>query len=151
MSTKIKMLIVVVSIGTAFAIGRYTVPEKVRVETKIVEVEKKVEDKKENTHKQTHTITTVKPDGTKVTDETTKEDDIIDDKDTDVVSKNTDTTTETTRGASKVTISALGALNLTNSTPAYGLSITKPILGPITVGLFGLNNGTVGASIGLTF
>lgn len=35
--------------------------------------------------------------------------------------------------------------------PIYGASLDRRILGPVTVGGFGLTNGTIGVSIGLSF
>lgn len=35
--------------------------------------------------------------------------------------------------------------------PIYGISVSKELLGPITVGLFGLTSGTIGVSVGLNF
>jgi hypothetical protein len=35
--------------------------------------------------------------------------------------------------------------------PTYGVSVTKQVLGPMTVGAFGLTNGTVGVSVGINF
>lgn len=35
--------------------------------------------------------------------------------------------------------------------PIYGISASKEVLGPITVGVFGLTNGLVGVSIGFNF
>ncbi len=35
--------------------------------------------------------------------------------------------------------------------PVYGLSVSKEVLGPITVGVFGFTNTTVGVSVGISF
>jgi hypothetical protein len=35
--------------------------------------------------------------------------------------------------------------------PVYGISVQRELLGPITVGVFGLTNSTVGVSIGINF
>ena len=35
--------------------------------------------------------------------------------------------------------------------PVYGLSYQREIIGPVSVGAFGLTNGTVGLSLGVTF
>ena len=152
MSTKAIVIISVVALLTAFAVGRWSAPEKVKIQT--VTVEKKTDDKKVNTddNKVTTITETDKPDGTK-----TKVTVISDKKDTQVVDKKTDDLTQTVtkevdRSTSKVTISALAALNVSKlGVPIYGASVTKPILGPITVGAFGLQNGTVGVSLGLSF
>lgn len=152
MNTKTIVIASVVALLVAFAVGRWSAPEKVKIQT--VTVEKKTDDKKTDTddHKVTTITETDKPDGTK-----TKVTVISDNKDTQVVDKKTDDLTQTTtkevdRSSSKVTISALAAVNVTKlGVPIYGASVSKPILGPITVGIFGLQNGTAGVSVGLSF
>lgn len=163
MSTKAKVITSVIVITSAFALGRYTVPTKVITETKIVEVEKKTEDKKQdvekNTKKRTETTETVKPNGEKTTTTVVTEETNTDKK-TDKIST-TDKTTdseskkEVVSGQDKVTISLLGGVQLFNNNGinslVYGLGISKPVLGPITIGAFGFNDGRVGCSLGLTF
>lgn len=159
MATKYKVMIVLAYTLVAVAVGRYTVPEKVKIETKIVEVEKKtdkdVENKTDKKHKQTIIVKNVKPDGASTTTTTITYDDNKESKKNDTVTDNksvtTDTSKEVVRGDSKVTISALAGASISTGLPAYGLSVTKPILGPLTVGLWGLNNGTCGGSVGITF
>lgn len=143
MDIKYKAGIAVVALSTSFAVGRYTVPEKIKEVTKTVEVEKKDEDK----HKVTHTTKDTKTDGETIVDQTVTEDTVKHETD----NKDSSSTKQVTAGESKVTISALAGLSIPNSTPVYGLAVTKPILGPLTIGLFGLSNGTCGASLGLTF
>lgn len=141
-----------------FAAGRYSAPEKVKIEVRTVEVEKKVEQVVSDTdkHKETTVTETVKPDGTKETTTKTVEDTRkkTDDKSKDTTDVRVDSVQETTRGSSKVTISALVGAPLSLSgplLPVYGGAITKPILGPLTLGIFGLSSGVAGFSAGLTF
>lgn len=156
---KTKIIVCIITVTAAFAAGRYTVPEKVRVETKIVEVEKKstenVADVKTREKKTEVTKVVAKPDGTKETTTTviydnSKENDHKTDT-TDTVAKSQDKTKEVTHASDKVTVSALIGANIRSPGMVYGASITKPILGPLAVGLFGLSDGTCGGSIGLTF
>lgn len=153
----------------AFAAGRYTVPEKVRIETKIVEVEKKnsSQDKitAKNVHKKVTTQTLKKPDGEEEITTTSTEDtvDVASDKDTSTTSiaSSQDNTKEITANQQKVTLSALAGISPLNGQLSYGLSVTKPILGPFTIGLWGLygpptptaptSSAVVGASVGWTF
>jgi len=152
MTTKQIVIVAVVAILGAYAFGRWSAPEKVKIQT--VEVEKKTDDKQTKTDdKKITTITEVdKPDGTKTI--TTV---ITDAKETQVDDKKTDDTTKTEskeidRSSAKVTVSMLAGINVTNpGVPMYGISISKPILGPITVGMFGFQTGLIGASLGLTF
>lgn len=143
---KYKIIIAVVALAVSFAVGRYTVPEKVKIETKVVQVEKQDTDK--DTHKKTIVTVVQKPNGEKDSTTTTTVDVVS--KTDSIISDKSDTTKQITKGSS-TTLSLLGGYNLNNNTPTYGLSVTKPVLGPVTIGAFGLNNGTVGASVGLTF
>ncbi len=94
-------------------------------------------------HTKTTIITVKKPDGSSTTTET------IDSK----LKTKTDTLTQIpTVNKPRVNISAIIAEDLKNKTvPAYGLSFTKEFIGPITLGAFGLTNGTIGLSIGVNF
>lgn len=160
MTTKSKIIIASIALLTSYAFGRWSAPEKVKIETKIVEVEKKTETSKTDTdrnkHKETTVTETTRPDGTKETTTKTVEDTQTDRKTN--TSKTDDTTIteskskEVTYSSSKVTVSALAGVNvLKGGLPDYGASLTKPILGPITVGAFAFQSGMVGCSLGLTF
>lgn len=132
-----------------FAIGRYT-KSPAKVSTQIVEQQKEKETEAKNiqTHK---TVTETKhPDGTDtiVTQ--------IDQTTTDAKTEQIDTTIKATTSVTPVktlNISVLGANDFHESVfkPTYGLSVTKPLIGPLTIGAFGLMNGVVGVSIGLDF
>lgn len=54
--------------------------------------------------------------------------------------------------SSIINISALAGLDTGRGfVPTYGISASKELIGPITVGAFGLTNGTIGVSVGLNF
>ena len=156
MTTKVKVIIGAVAIVVAFAVGRYSGPEKIKVETKIVTVEKDTKTDTSDTqdHKKITIVDTTKPDGTK-----TKTTTIVDDKEaqdtkteTDQTTTKESQTTEITKGSNKVLVSGLIARNLSSfASPIYGASISKPILGPLYIGAFGLTDKTIGVSIGLMF
>jgi hypothetical protein len=132
-----------------FALGRYTSPSKVIVQTKTVTVE--VEKEKQEQNIKTQTTETIKPDGTKVISSTT---DTSTQTNIDTnINTNSSTTKETTYAKDGITLSALAGLDVTNPTRGliYGASISRPLLGPITTGLWGMTNGTFGVSIGLKF
>ncbi len=154
-----KIIIVSVGLLVSFAAGRYTVTESIKTEIHDTEVKKIAEDEKKNRDKEDHKKVVIvvirKPDGEETT--TTTETDDSEDKETTVVK---DTTTDdkvknetkvVTKGQDKVTVSALGGINVLTGQPQYGAAITKPILGPLNVGLWGLNTGAVGASVGVSF
>lgn len=152
MQTKYKVIIVVVSLATAFAVGRFTTPVKVKTETKIVEVDSSKKTSKDDEHKKTTITETDNKDGSKTITTVVTDDRSTNTSEVDNTNKSSDTLKEVTRGSSQVTISILGGTNVTNPAALdYGLSATKPILGPITVGLFGFRSGLVGGSVGLTF
>lgn len=141
-----------------FSLGRYTVPETVKVVTKTVEVEKKVEDNKSDTdkHKETITVTKQKPDGTKETTTKTVEDTRkkTDDKQTDTSEVRVHSDSETVRGASKVSLSFLAGAPISLSgavSPIFGGHVTRTVLGPFSAGIWGLSNKTGGFSLGVTF
>jgi hypothetical protein len=84
-------------------------------------------------------VRTVKPDGT-VTEEK-----VVTDK-SKIVKEDQ---LKLNVGRSKLSLSALAGTDLRS--PVYGAHVSKEILGPVSVGIFGLTNGTFGASIGLNF
>ncbi len=157
MENKTKIIIVSVALLVAFAFGRYSAPEHVKIETKIVEIEKKVVDTDtlRDRHREVVIKEIVKPDGTKEKVTTTVEDSNTSRKTRteEETSRTENRSEEITRG-SKVTLAALigSPLRLNSSfEPIYGGIISKPILGPITVGVWGMSNKTAGFALGLTF
>jgi capsular polysaccharide biosynthesis protein len=159
---------VVVCAG-CFALGRFMTPEKVRTEKEFVFVEKKEKteeksvkqdvNKDRRTEEERREIT--RPDGTKEVI-TRKIEDVSQRKTTDKDTKTEEKTdtkvtdrqeTEKSTGRNRVTISALGALNLKNlsESPDFGAQVSKPLLGPLTLGVFGFQSGRAGLSLGLQF
>ena len=153
MTTKTKVAVVLVVAVLGYAAGRYTTP--VKVVEKRVEVEKVVKntDVDKEQRKETTKTTVTRPDGTTETKETT----VTDTKkktETEVVTdRRVSTEKEVTFDSKKVTISLMLGSTLTSPfmPPVYGLSATKPILGPLTVGGWGLSTGVFGLSLGVTF
>ena len=137
----------------SFASGRFTTPTKIVTEIKTVEVIKVVKDTE--VKKKKRTVIVVKPDGTKevVIDETTDKQQ----KETTDKDKKTDSKTEKEKGSDHpTTISLLGGYSLQSSTPVFGLSLYRPVLGPIGIGIWVITptnapNPTIGGSIGLSF
>jgi len=130
---------VLLALVAAFAAGRYLTPTKVETKIVTVEVEKKHEETK------TKTTTVKKPDGTTTT--TTESDTKVDTNTT--TNSKSDTIVEHKVGT--LNISALAGADVTIPRLVYGLSVTKSIIGPVTIGLWGLSNKTVGGSIGFQF
>lgn len=138
-------------------IGRFTLPAKVVTQVKTIEVVKQVlvQDTSKADHSVSTTTETRKADGT-VTIVTQRKNDIdtkIDRKvatNTDKTSESTKTTEYDTRRLSLSVITAARPLSPSQGM-SYGGSLQYRVLGPITGGILGLSDGTVGISIGLMF
>lgn len=161
LNTKQKLGIVAGYSVLLIACTYYFSPTKIKIETKTVEIVKTVEVEKKDTAKDRKRKLTIiekkESDGssektTVITDDTSSNTSIDIAKDT-TDSKAIESSKVTERATDKVTISALAGANPFKPTDGlvYGGSITKPLLGPIAGGLFGMSNGVVGASVGLTF
>jgi hypothetical protein len=130
------------------ALGYAVMPRK--IETKMVEVEKKQVDTERVKHKETTTTETQAPDGAKTTITKTTEDTGTQRKST--TDKSVDNDTIRTYGGTGGSISLLaGAHNFDPSQIDLGLSVTKNVLGPIQIGAFGFKSGMVGLSLGVQF
>lgn len=155
MLSKLDPHIAAIIVGTllvlaGYCTGKYTGKPDITTS----EIVKTDEKSNENKNTQTHTVvtTTKSPTGeiktTKVTD-TLVSDKIIDKKDSAV-----DYQQVVTQPKPKVNISLLAAYDILHpalNLPAYGLSVSKEVLGTATLGAFGLNNGIIGLSVGLDF
>jgi len=153
MNNKTKVIIAVSAILVSFASGRFLTPTKVVTVVKTVEVEKKTSASDKKTHKETTIVESTKPDGTKET--TTKIVEVDDTKkhSTDDITKQSESTSTVTKGGSRLSVSALAGVSLSNFSggPIYGASVSRELLGPISLGVWGLNNSTAGISLGLSF
>lgn len=146
MSTKVKVSLVVVFALATFAFGRYSSPEKIRIETKTIEVEKIVYVEREK-HKETTVVT--RPDGSK--EEHTVEDTKTSKKE-DGKSKESSSLSESTSHGPKTNLSALAGVPFSDlRAPVYGLAATRSFIGPISAGVWALTSGTAGVSFGLSF
>jgi hypothetical protein len=142
---------ITICILVAFAVGRYSVQSP---STKVKETDNKTT--QQQTAKDTHTKTTITI--VKQSDGATKTVETIDTSITahttteqqDKLSLQQTTTPPKTQ---PLNLSVLASVNPIKGEmqPVYGASITKQLLGPVSVGLFGLTNGTMGVSIGLNF
>lgn len=161
LTTRNKIIIVTSGMILSFAAGRWLTPVKIKTETKIVTIEKKVEDKKISSTDDKHIKTTItevhKPDGTQtkttVTEDTSVAQLKVDDNKQDDVKSTSDTTKTITKESSKLHISALLGVNVLNPSSglSYGALVSKDIVGPLNIGLFGLSTGQAGASVGVSF
>lgn len=152
MSTKTKIIIAIVALAVAFASGRYSVnAPTVKTTEDIAKTDKSEENKNIKTHK---VITETKNKDGSDTTVTTIDQTVGDNKTDASTSQEHLKQTVTPPKLNTLNISALGGFDLSKGglpTPTYGLSVSKEVLGPVTVGGFGLLNGVVGVSIGLNF
>lgn len=172
MTTKSLIVTITLVFIVGFALGRYSLPEKVKIVKEVVEVEKK--DTKSDVNRQVDKdrhITTVttqrrKSDGTtttvtKVTEDdtsksnTNKKTDISDLKITKTVESK-----EIDNSKNSVSLAVLAGFKFTNTMSQQGLETgpmcyggiaQKRILGPISAGAWGLSCGQGGVSLGVQF
>lgn len=161
--------IALLALATAFAAGRYSVPVSKVVEKQKTVVEKLATDTKESEKtdkdKDRHTTTTKKElkrkDGTTLTETTTIEDVIeksMTEKNTDKKTESEKTvltkeTTETVRARGHLNVNVLVGQNFNDLSKGliFGVGVSKNVVGPVTFGLWGLQNKTGGFSLGLEF
>ena len=148
-STKTKTILISSSLLISFAMGRYSNNTPEIKETKKVEesIQKQVD---EQSHTQTVIVYTKDPKGQPVVTETITNDTETKTKDIEKVTEQ-DTKDSIPPKRNQWAVSGLFGLPAPGNTPSYGLHVTKEVLGPITVGAFGMTNGTLGLSIGVTF
>lgn len=132
------LLLLVVGYGT----GRYLQPAKIQIKKE--EVIKEVEVIKKDIRIVEREIT--RPDGTK------EKERITEDKSQESTKKEKDTKESTLIANKKPDwrVNGLAALN-NDRNIVYGLQVERRILGPISVGAFGLTDTTVGLSVGIEF
>lgn len=159
MTDKTKIILSVISLAVAFAVGRYSSNE---AETKVMKesivsktntVEQEQKDK--SVHEVTKTVSKKAKDGSSVTMTTTDMTTEVKDKDqkeVDTIKKEDKLVTDTKKPGSRLNISVLASINLAApKVPTVGLLVSKEILGPVTAGVFGYSNSVIGFSLGLDF
>jgi len=155
-----KLIGVGILVLVAYAFGRYSVPERVEIKKEIVtvEVEKKEthKDQSVDQNKKKTEIELTRPDGTKykkVITQTDKKTDTQIDQTVEREKEQTQRESTVIENPRRLNLSVLAGPNFTNFKEplVYGGHVSRPFLGPITLGIWGLSNGTGGASIGLQF
>lgn len=145
--TRDEMIVLAVGLLLAFGLGRYS-----SVLTSTTTVEDKTQTQNDTDNK-SHTVKVVivKSDGSSTTTETTDSDlkQSVSSKE-DLKSKVVVQTEK--RPLTNVSLIVANDFMKTNDLkPRYGASVTHEVLGSMTMGLFGINNGTLGVSIGYNF
>ncbi len=138
--TKQKLIFGILLLAITFALGRYS---NNKPDIKTSEVAIVAKDKEINKH--VETVTTKDAAGNVK---------IVTTVDTIARSTEKDKTISKTEEKSNVNtlnISGLAGYDFHQNKVIYGGSVTKQLIGPITIGAFGLSNCTFGLSIGLEF
>lgn len=147
MSLKNELIINTVFVIAAFACGRYSVPKQPKVEQRVIQLT----DETEHVNKDVHSVKVVK----RATDGSTTVTVTTDVVDHDTVTRDQQLNAQTIvtpPKTSKLNVSALVSTDFTRGlAPAYGVSVSKEVLGPVTIGAFGFTSGVFGLSIGLDF
>ena len=146
MSLKIKLISCITIAAAVFALGRYSV-DPPTVASTVNRVTTTDLDQDKDTHKKT--VIVKAPSGIETT--TITEDTVTDTKEhQDDVLKSATTVTPQKRIALNLSVLS-GVQPFVGLKPVYGVSVSKEVVGPVTAGLWGLSDGTVGISVGLDF
>lgn len=150
---KIALLALVLLVG--FAAGRYSSPTKIE-ETREVKTDTKTNTNvQEDKNKSRTKITVIMPDGTKRIVERTKTTDKLRDTSTSETHVDEKSTKLVENKHSTLSVAALAGVSVhgfsLDTKPVYGAHVQKSILGPISLGAWGLSNQTGGLSLGLQF
>lgn len=136
------IIIALILLAVAFAAGRYSV--KFVTTTEVTKTDEK---RQEETKKDTRTVIVKAPDGTTTTTIDTHVDTRIVD-----TTRTTDEVKTVTNTRKTVNVAILGSYDFSSQkTPDFGLSISKEVLGPMTVGVWAMKSGVIGVSLGLNF
>ncbi len=124
-----------------FFIGRESVPPEIKTIEVIRTVEVEVEK-----HRETNETVVKHPDGSETTTRRTTE---------DTSKHKTDKKEESTQTVSTSRpyhVSALAGVSVQDlKSPVYGIHVSKDFIGPVNLGAWGLTDGSVGVSIGVSF
>lgn len=148
MTLKNKLILAILGLSLAFVAGRYTNQVTETSHSQVTSNEDKNVQK--DTHDKVITTITEKPDGEKQTT-ITETKDVISVTQDDKHSVSVVDTSKITGSSPKTTVSALAAIDIHTKLPTYGASISHELIGPISVGVFGLTSGVAGVSLGITF
>lgn len=155
--TRYKILIFIVYTAVVAASAYYFAPQKIQIVEKEVKVEVAKKDTDVDQHGHVDTTTKIKTnkDGTTITVIHKIQDDNVDTKtkvDTTITdNKDKSTTIEKSKGFTNLSFLAGISTTQPGNPMLYGASVNRSILGPISIGLWGLSDGSCGASIGLNF
>lgn len=133
MTPKIQVLVTIIVTVVGFAVGRYSIKPQ-------DQTSKSTNTVQQNTHE---TIVRVKEPGGKTTTTVTI--------DKNLHAEDVKETAKASQPRLKFNVSGLVGTDIHTLMPVYGVSVNKELLGPITIGVYGLTTGMVGLSIGVNF
>lgn len=150
----------------AFLAGRASAPESVRVETRTLGVHAKSESEiraegvsaEHASHREVLVTELVRPDGTRKTTTRTVTDrqaknassSLAESVTSEANVKETLSLKESSAQAGRsLEISLLAGTGISLGSLTYGLHVSRPFLGPLTLGLWGVSNGVAGVSLGI--
>jgi hypothetical protein len=135
----------------SFAFGRYSASYMTSKSSSTTTSDTQIEDQS-LTKIHTVIVTLEKPNGDKQTTEIIDDNTIKNDKKDEESTNKTQTEKTQGEGNTKYNLSVFAVTSVKKlEEPNYGLEVSKEILGPITMGVFGINNGQIGVSIGINF
>lgn len=136
--------IIIVAVGLVSGIVGFIAGR--RVESTRTASEVKTIDKDQSTKKEVKRIEVVSPDGTKRTET------VVTDETSNSSSTRQEKKEEVHIAGPKTNISVITAWEMERDwKQLYGLSVNHEVIGPVTVGAWGLTNGTLGVSVGINF
>lgn len=142
MKSKNVVILALVAVAVAYAFGRYMQPASIEIQTR--EVVKTVE--VNTVQKRKIKIKIVHPDGT--VEERWVEEDITISQKENVKESSKKVTNQKTQWKAH----ALAGVTDNNfSEIQYGIQIERRIIGPIFLGAYGIQGGTIGLSVGMEF
>lgn len=161
MQTKSWLILSTVILILGLAIGRYSLPARIETKEviKTITVEKKTDDKVTTKNNDKVLVTTVTkfPDGrivteTKLVDKSTTT--VVDNKKDNIDTKTEDSKESTTiYEVNRYHLGLMAGKDITDLTkaPTFGIELDKKFIGPISLGVYGQTDKTLGLLIGLSF
>lgn len=136
------LLIVAISCGASFAFGRWSVPLKIEDKKQISEAS--VTSRAEEKHQDVVTHEVIAKDGSKTIETHTVSD--VGSLWNSQAARQIIETHETVKQGPIISLSVLASID-----GGYGFHISRSLIGPVSVGAWGLLPGTGGVSLGLIF
>jgi hypothetical protein len=152
MTTKYQIITAVSLVVLAFAFGRYSVTKDAskQVTTQTHEQVDTQVQKDKDVHTITTTTTEKAEDGSQITKT------VVDQTSVAHTAEEQEATIDTkkqviTTSAPRTTVSGLAGIDFHTKQPTYGAMVQRQLIGPISVGVWGLSNLSGGISVGVSF